>query len=76
MADTQDFTVSLSGVRLTAAQKTNLNRAIQKAALAELANFRFGPNIGVHIPNKEWLGIWIGPLRGKLADLAKTIGPR
>jgi hypothetical protein len=56
------FTVAIDGVSLNAKQRGRLNRAIQTAALTELASVGI-QRFGTHIP-KEWLGIWIGPWGG------------
>lgn len=52
------FGVALGDVKLSKSQAQALNRAIQGAALAELARFDLGSGVRVRFP-KEWRGIWI-----------------
>ena len=52
------FAVALGDVKLSKAQVRSLNKAIQGAALAELARLDLGSGVRVRFP-KEWLGIWI-----------------
>jgi hypothetical protein len=69
-AKTQEFKVAIEGLTLTPQQRTRLNSAIQRTALAELAGMGLRQGFGTRIP-REWLGIWIGPgplLAGKLTS--------
>ncbi len=74
MAKRQTFVVAIEGVELSAAQTKQVNGAIQKAALAELATFGVkGTGLGWHFP-REWLGIWIGPIRGYSRGAIEGLG--
>ncbi len=66
------FTVSIEGLALSGAQKKQLNAAIQKATLAELAGLGLRGGLGTHFP-REWMGIWIGPIRGYDARAAEAV---
>lgn len=57
-----EFRVVIEGIELSDEHVQRLNRAMQSAALQELAKLPIEVDFGVRIPRKEWLGIWIGPL--------------
>jgi hypothetical protein len=60
------FIVDASKTKLSPQVAKELEVAVQKAALSVLARVDLSPGVGVRIPNKEWLGIWLeGRLPGK-----------
>jgi hypothetical protein len=80
MAKTTNFIVAIDGVALSVAQTKQINAAVQKAALSELATLGIrGTGLGTHFP-REWLGIWIGPYKGysgkAIEALAKNLPGR
>jgi hypothetical protein len=57
------FNVALDEIKLTAAQKSNITRAINAAALQELAKLDLADGMQARVP-PEWLGIWIDRFGG------------
>ncbi|MFN2628234.1 MAG: hypothetical protein ABR569_06310 [Gaiellaceae bacterium] len=57
-----EFRVVIEGIELGTEHAHRINRAVQSAALQELAELEIEVDFGVWIPRKEWLGIWVGPL--------------
>ena len=62
MAGTK-FHVSLGDLKLSAAQKKSLNKALSAATLSELARLDLADNVIHRIP-PEWLGIVVDRYRG------------
>ena len=60
---TAAFTVAFGDVRLTASQRAAIQKAIQGAALSEIAKLDLAPDVRVRFP-KEWIGIWLQPFKG------------
>jgi hypothetical protein len=59
-----EFIVKLDGVHLPPEVQTALAREIQSVTLRELAKLDLGEGLGIRVPRKDWLGIWIRDLRG------------
>jgi hypothetical protein len=57
MPEKNEFVVNLDGIKLSAAQKSRINGAIQAAVLAELGGFDSGGDRFAHLPWKEWYGL-------------------
>jgi len=71
------FLVHLDGLDVPEKQRAELERAIQGAVLNEVARFDFGAAVGVRIPRREWLGIWLERLGGRDIPMPKiTFGGR
>ena len=61
MAAKKEFRVVVEGIDIPQEHVDRINRAVQSAVLVELARLEIEVDFKVHIPRKEWLGIWIGP---------------
>lgn len=68
------FHVALDGVKLAAADKAALSKAINAAALREIARLDLADGLHARIP-KEWLGIWIDRLKIVRAATGADAGP-
>lgn len=58
------FIVYLEGLKLPPEVEASVAREIRAAALRELARADFHVDFGVRVPRKEWLGLWLEPVRG------------
>lgn len=58
-----EFKVVIDGVKLSQAQTQQLNQAVQRALVREMADISFNgkPDLAIRI-NPEWLGIWVKKL--------------
>lgn len=59
MAQGSTFVVRLNGIKLPAAAEAQISRAVQAAAMAELAKLDLRDTVAFKVPRKVWLGIWI-----------------
>ena len=59
MAQGSTFVVRLNGIKLPAAAEAQLSRAVQAAAMAELAKLNLRDTVAFKIPRRGWLGILI-----------------
>jgi hypothetical protein len=64
----QVFSVAITGISLTPAQKRQLNGVIQKAALGAIAELGVRGPFTTHFP-REWWGIWLQPAKLNPKDL-------
>ena len=75
MAQGSTFVVRLNGIKLPAAAEAQLSRAVQAAAMAELAKLNLRDTAAFKIPKGTWRGIWIDRVRDiKIPDLRVVEG--
>ena len=73
--DGTDLIVRFDGVTIPPDMRNALAHEIQALTLRELAKLDLGAGIGVRVPRKEWLGIWIERFgQGELPTLRVTQG--
>ena len=60
---TATFTVAFGDLKLSAEHKAAIQKAIQSAALAEIARLDLARDVRFRFP-REWLGIWLQELKG------------
>ena len=60
---TATFTVAFGDLKLSAEQMAAIQKAIQSAALSEIARLDLARDVRFRFP-KEWLGIWLQDLKG------------
>ena len=60
-----EFRVVIDG-RLTAKQQQALNQSIQRAVLAQVADWDDYPPCGIYIPPRRWNGLVARPLSEKV----------
>ncbi len=71
---TNQFHVSFGDIKLSAAQKKSINKAISTATLSELARLDLSDGIYHRIP-PEWLGQWWDRIRTGQAPKIPTVAP-
>jgi hypothetical protein len=63
MPDKTQFIVHFDGLELPPNAQATIAQEIRAAALRELARLDLKADFGVRIPRKEWLGLWLDPIK-------------
>lgn len=54
-----DFIVKMDGIQLPTDVRQQIATEIQAVVLRHLAGIDLKGDVGVHIPRREWLGLWL-----------------
>jgi hypothetical protein len=76
-----DFIVKVDGLQIPPEVRQQIAIEIQGVVLRHLAGVDFKGDLGVHIPRREWLGLWlrsqktIGDTAFQVTKAAGGVGP-